>query len=321
MTVFRVKNCCRRVALLLGCSSSLVYAADSIIVSKPDVELAAPKSAGPAISLPNGAAEIRAFSFGQPQQPAAPYIPPPIIRTEPRKREKRSLFDEPEMFSDKSSRRDTEENPFGSPKVQRPAPKPLMVPGSDLLRREENDRALSPVWNFNSMVRQDEKRRSFSNEESRENRHSEDDGLFRRRDDRDYRNDEASRLGFFGTSKREISREAMKRRADFDRLINNDLAPLGPINPVAGNTFSPLNVARPPAPVSIPVIAPEKHSLNPMQAYEDKQRSWRGPTIDDLNKKVFGSTVSASPSKPAAIDTRPSLMRQPTMHDFPSRQF
>jgi hypothetical protein len=306
-----------------------VFAGDSIIVSKPDAELAAPKDTSPAL-IPNAPKDIRNLGFAQPPQPSAPYIPPPIMRTDPRKTERRTIFDEPEMFSDKTARRDGDGNIFERGKERSLAPRPMAPPSSEFSRGEEMERALSPVWDshsgmFKSTTPRDRPRRSSPFDNAVENDRSE-DGMwlgFKPDSDRDRRN-EGSRLGFFNNNtKRESTRDELERRAEFDRLLNNNFSPLGPRNPVAaGNTVSPLELAKPAAPAPLPTIAtPERRSLDPMQSYADQQRSWRGPSVDDLTRKVLGANSQPAASRPQAVDTRPSLMRQPTTHDFPSRPF
>lgn len=326
MALFRINTCCRCLAVLLAGSIN-VFATDSVIVSKPDAALATPKASNPAL-LPSAPNDVRTLNFVQPPQPATPYIPPPIVRSEPRKVERRGFFDEPEMFSDKSKERDADENLFERAKERTLGARPLTTPQNDF-SRDESERALSPIWDFNSKTlnsatrRNDTRRMSPFDDSVETDRSAEGIWLgFKPEKDRE-RADEISRFGFFtATPKRESARDDRERRAELDRLLNNNFSPLGPKNPLAvGNNISPLEVAKPTPPAPLPNIAtPGRRSLDPMQAYEDQQRSWRGPSVDDLTRKVLG--VNSQPaSRPQPVDTRPSLMRQPTVRDFPARSF
>src|SRR4051794_36543221 len=73
---------------------------EPIIFSKSDRNLAIPNVPTDA-RLPEN--ENRSVLFvPQPASPTIPYIAPPPVNVPPRKAERRTLFDEPELFSDKS---------------------------------------------------------------------------------------------------------------------------------------------------------------------------------------------------------------------------
>jgi len=228
----------------------------------------------------------------------------------PRKTERRTLFDEPELFSDKSQRNGD------STRTQKV--KPYAWPSYDPTRNAEQDRALSPIRQYDWAPESSEKSVKDNTDQS----HRFESGLFSRSRD-DERNPRRDALtGFFeAPAKRELSREDLAGKAEFEKLLNPGLPAMIGRNGPLGAPATPFGTARPPAPLIPMVDTPARTSLDPMQSYNDQQRRWAGPSMDDLNRKAFGTPAPKPARSTETADQRPPLMRQPTFQDFPGRRF
>jgi len=308
---------------VLCAAPTLVLAGDAIIFSKPDVEIAFPNESREA-RIPE--IEGRGLRFEQQAPSAIPYIPPPIRYFEPKK-EKRGIFDEPEMFADKNENRNDDTAADDDKSLARKSFRPQSI---DPLRRTEQDRALSPVKQFDWTPAWSEKRPQPSKDSSDPFASNQREvGLMgeRTRSPDESKELGASLFGFFKPARRELTREQLERRAEFEKLLNPTFAPLATRNPQAlGQEGSPLDIVKPPpAPVAPPPILgleASRRSLDPMQGFNDQQRNLRGPTVDDLNRKTFGSVAPPSPSSSQFKEQqRKPLIDQPTFQAFPERRF
>src|SRR3954469_21056249 len=100
MTRYRLAFCYASVAtFVLGALSPCVFAGEKIIFSKPDTDIVVPKQENSRLPVPS--TEIRGSGFSAPQQ-EMPFIPPPQPRNgESKKTERKSVYDEPDLFSTK----------------------------------------------------------------------------------------------------------------------------------------------------------------------------------------------------------------------------
>src|SRR6185369_11620729 len=143
-TLFMIRNrlqfCLGVVALLAGAAVTCLHAGEAIVFSNPDTAIAAPKRET-APKLPGVPTDIRGLGFGEQPQAPMPYVPPPV-RNEPR-REKKTIFDDPAIFSDRSEQKQEDRerddlNPFA--RNQRKAgPAPYEFQTFDPMRKQELD--------------------------------------------------------------------------------------------------------------------------------------------------------------------------------------
>ncbi len=299
-------------------------AGDSILYSEADVPIASPR-AGAAPKLPERAAELTDRDFGQPQT-AIPFIRPPVVRPEPRKQEKRTLFDEPALFSGKSKDGGDRDKEAGANSLRKPASKPYGFP-ADASQRPDEARAFSTEQRFewdtqNKGAREQSTISSF------------DDRTSTSRDEKnspDSRRPGASvpdggELSFFQflnpNVRRELTANQIERRAEFEKLINPEFTPLGSRHANPFEPASPLDSARKamPPPASALSITPAGATFNPMRKFEDQERSWRGPSAEDLNKKAIGSFTAPAPARTESARPQRPLLNQ-SGNDFPGRKF
>jgi hypothetical protein len=123
-----------------------------------------------------------------------------------------------------------------------------------------------------------------------------------------------------GAHKDKFTHAQIERRAEFERLLNSTGIP----NTRKPNSLEPvtsIDMARPDfaTPALPPVGGPPLNNgpVSPDAAFNARQDYLRGPTEEASRK------YSTPPKKPAAYDpsAKTPLMRQPTVHEIPSRQF
>jgi hypothetical protein len=306
--------------LLLLCGFFDATAGERIIFSKPDSEVVKPTT--PENPRSPEMKERVGFSLPGPSQSIAPYLPAqPPMRPERRKTEGRTLLDEPEIFSDPFAHKTREASLIDRSSAGNSASaKPFRLPGAG----REEDRALAPIKQYDWTPDETEQDKALH---TRDQRLPFESGLFGTRGENEVSARQDSGLGFLHeTSTRNSLKERLERQAAFDQLMNPaPSAAIGVRGPERGNMslMSPLDTPRSPATFvapSIPDAAP-RPSLDPMHAFNEQQRRLSGPTVDDLNRKVFGATESKRSSTIDKADQRTPLMRQPTFQTFPSRDF
>jgi len=291
---------------------SFGMAGERIIFSKPDGIIIAPDAQMEA-RLPNN--ENHSILFAP--QPAAPpvfYVPPRPQMDPSRPTEHRTLFDEPELFSDKSL---GDVNPNKRPQLATP----WSTAPFDLTRGGNPDRALSPIRQYDWTPEGDSTKKAAK--DTLETQRHLDSGLFGRLREQDQNPRDESLGGFFNSpSKHELTRGELERKAEWNQLLNPTLPSVSGREHVSDFASAPTETARIPGPLLVsPSEPPPRASLDPMQNYNDQQRRWRGPSMEDLNRKVFGNPAPKPETTPETADRRPSLMRQPTFQDFPGRKF
>jgi hypothetical protein len=311
--------CCGLVTLFLACGVLTATAGDRIIFSTSDREtIAPPVPDNP--RAPEAKEQLRLSLTPAAPQPVMPYVPPPSpTRPDPRKKaERRTLFDEPELFADPFARKTPEASSMDGNSGRSMAPKRFQIP--DLGRAEE--RALSPVKHYDwAPEATDEKKASTT----RDQRLPFETSLFSARRDDTLAAPERSASGFLDhLSARDTVRERLERQAEFERMLSSSPPP-APRGVERANSplMSPLDVPRSPATFVAPPIpdAAPRPSLDPMQAFNEQQQRLRAPVVDDLNRRILGSAETKRSSPGEKANQRPSLMRQPTFQDFPARGF
>lgn len=329
--------CLRSIAIALALGGFVVagFAGERVTLSKPDEELVAPKQADP-VRLRTAPNEIR--RDGNQPTVSVPYVPPPM-RMEPRRTERKNIFGDPL-------------NPFAEPKGDDAVKeqdslwsrssrdqKPFSFPFADQGRREEQDRALSPIREFDWYPDNKEagqKERTIRDQQPMWSRSENDQtepvsvGAFRVWRDASRETENNRLFGHFQTGResrdlrREPTQQEMDRHNEFQKLINPSFSPLAR-NGTADAIASPMDAARGSAPVmpATPAVAPQSRSLDPMHVYKDQQQSWRGPSIEEINRRSFGvvSTPSEPPRPSVLSPAKVPLMRQPTVLEIPARAF
>jgi hypothetical protein len=349
MTAFRQSFRLVVALMAFGIAMALAHAGDKVIFSRGSGEVLSPKKQD-SINVPAGADDIRGLNDSRPD--VAPYIPPPVNRTEPKKTERRTVFDEPKLFSDPLKEKDdsrededTKSSWFGGSKEKNDRQSPALTL-TDRFGKPTEDRALSPVRQFDWKPEASEddgsdesnraKRDSNKEQKNRSLFNSQWKDVVRTSPLRAIQEDSgtmanAGVLNFGDRNsrrEREEKREREERRFEFEKLINPGFAPLGSRDPSAlGGITSPLETSKAaPAPALTPVpahVAPGRGAMSPFGAFADQQRSFRPTSFDDLNDKAFGGSVvkPVSPAPAAETAARRPLMSQPTFQDFPGRRF
>jgi hypothetical protein len=328
---------CVAVALAIGSLVAPALAGDRVTLSKPGKEEVAPQEAD-TVRLRRAPNEFRRENLQPP--PDVSYIPPEV-RVEPRKTVRKNIFGDPiNPFSE--SRDGEEEKEEGSLYGKRSAePKQLILPFTEAARKQEQDRALSPIRQFDWSPEDKGQKQGGPREQqpiwSRRDNDNVEPGMFgslglRRDSAREAGNGRL--FGLFGaerenqeSSRNELTRQELERRNEFQKLINPSFSPLARngAGDVLGSPTDPARANAPIMPVT-PMPSPRGGSLDPMQVYRDQQQSWRGPSMDDLNRRTFGAVAVPSPSPSQSRSTPTTapkipLMRQPAILDMPSRTF
>jgi hypothetical protein len=332
----------------LGVFSSavtLAVAGDPILFSRPDVPIAIPKVQAKPVKIPGRASEIGDdFDVNAFHPQTLP--PQPIViereRPEPRKTEKRSILDAQGIFApEKQDEKDAEnEAPFAAKKT--PTPKPYGFSG-DASWKDEDTRALSPIrqsgWDTRDRKNRDEREEGgpgmssifdgtplgAAGSEKRERKTLLGDA-FTQPGQREGEKEQRSLFSFMtAPAPRELSREQLERRAQFEKLLKPDFAPLGSRTPDPFASAPSLDAARTAAPAPAlapaPGPAPQVGSLNPAGRFADPQQGFRPPTAQDFNRKALGSSVPAPITPSEATPATPPQFRQPGQNDFPTRKF
>ena len=323
--ISRLSIVCGLVVLVFSASGG-----ERVIFSKPGAGVATPVNPD-SVTLPTAPNEFR--HFGDDAKPALdlPYIPSKP-RIEPRKGPRKNIFGDPvnPFVEQKESDGEKEKGQDDGATAQtRDTQKPLYR-FPDLLRKQEQDRALAPIRQFD--LAPDEKDKDSARKEkttwSNHDGNAGSLGAFGTQRDKDDDKNDGSIFGFFkGSSKHELTKEQLERRVDFEKLLNPSFAPLArnggsandsPFDAMKAQTQGPSPIMAP-----NPMIQPERRSLDPMQGFADQQRTWRGPSVDDLNRKMFGApSVSSTPTVAHSLTpTKPPLMQQPVNQNFPTRPF
>ncbi len=343
----RVPKVHLRIALLgvLFCLAPLALAGDRILFSKSDVPIAVPKVQAKPMKIPGRVAEIGDDFDVNAFHPQAT-LPPPVMiepeRPEPRKTEKRSILDAKGIFApEKKDEKDSENDaPFAPRKA--PTPKPYGF-STETSSRDEDARPLSPIrnmgWDTRDRKERDEREENktgmssifdgtplgAATPEKREKKTLL-DGAFNQGTQREGEKEQRGLFSFLATpAPRELSREQIERRAQFEKLLKPDFAPLGSRTPDPFAAAPSLDGARSgpatPALAPTPGPAPQVGGLSPGGRFLDPQQSFRPPSADDFNRKALGS-ANPPPSKP--VDLTPAAQpdfRQPARNDFPTRKF
>jgi hypothetical protein len=307
--------------LLLMVGVLTAAAGDRIIFSTSDrEEIAPPTPDNP--RAPEVKEQLRLSLTPAAPQPVMPYVPPSPARPDPRKKtERRTLFDEPELFADPFGRKKPESSPMdGSAPGRSMTPRRFQIP--DLGREEE--RALSPVKQYDWAPEETEEKKASASG-TREQRLPFETSLFSARRDEALSATERSAAGFLDhLSARDMARDRLERQAEFEKMLSSTPHPaLRGTERGTSPLMSPLDTPRSPATFVAPPIpdAAPRLSLDPLQAFNEQQQRLRAPSVDDLNRKALGSAETKRSSSGEKANQRPSLMRQPTFQDFPSRGF
>jgi hypothetical protein len=293
---------------VLFTSVSIGVAGERIVFSKPDHEILPAK---PPAELPN--TESHSSPFAPPTvAPAAPYIPPPPV-VPSRKAERRTLFDTPDLFADKDRDKD-------SPIKPNP-PRQLLKMPFDRERANEPERALSPISQYDWTPEADPARGKLSKDPS-DSKWSFEPGVLGRSRDEASESRENSLAGFFNAApKHELTRSELDRKAEWEQLLHPSLPPVSTHDAIPGAAVTPSEIPRPSMPLIAQPDSTVRPSLDPMQNYNDQQRRWSGPSVEDMNRKAFGLPAAKPEKTSEPEDRRTPLMRQPIIQDFPARRF
>ncbi len=307
-----------------------LHGGDKVIFSKPVDEIVAPHDPD-ALPIPGADSEVRHLDLSGPETPM-PYIPPPM-RNDLRRRDrdrKNILGDPLNPFKEPKESDKSDQDRFANDKD--PSTNSAAFALVDPMRKREQDRALSPVRQFDwspddssldkNKKSAREKLLHFGDEPSRN-----DKGFFGARRKSEDDTGSGSVFDFF---RKNSDRDDDDRDRD---VVNNDFtkgieftspvaAPESTFAKLPSPTASPFESAKSAAPVMVPIPAPlpERRSLAPVQSYND-QKSWGAPSVDDINRKAQG----IGPQAPVRMDPfqsgRPPLLRAPLNQDIPSRRF
>ena len=316
MNVLQLR-CYRAAVVLAVCGTFFgAEAGERIIFSHSEKDVLAP-AAPQNPRLPSATERHTSFAPA-PLQTVAPYTPP-SPRPEQRRNEKRSLFDAPELFLDKTTR-DSSVTGMQRNSISPHAPRPFFVPSLDA--GTDPNRALSPIQQYDWNPESSE---TNTREKPADHRGRFESSMFSRshenEDSRSAPNE--SLTDFFENAKKiELSRKQLESNAEFEKLLRPTPPMMIGRSPDEPAGPTPLNATRTPTPVVPPLeTSNPRSSLDPMQAFTDQQRHWRGPSMEDMNRKVFGSTAAKPSLSAENPDQRAPLMRQPTFQEFPARRF
>lgn len=331
----------RGLALALCCAAiaPATRAADGIQFSRPDVEFAAPTSRNPNLPTQERSG-LKSLDFGD-AQPRI-YLPPPV-RAEPRRKvEKKTVFDEPKIFSDRGKEKsDQDENSDkeGSPKDQRSqdekrsamAARPSWLTDNKADAAEK--RALTPVEDFDWKPESERTKKEgglFGSSTSVGTKTTDDRWVISGPHGPEDSTERNTAISFFGVisaaENKELTRERMERRVEFEKLLGGPSPAFvripetfaASLDPITSPFATPQDVAPTPG---VPLRAEPVRPLAPAQAFGAPQRSWQAPSMDEAARRFSSPAVPrGAPTLEASRQQRP-LMNQPTVLEFPTRKF
>jgi hypothetical protein len=329
------------VAVLAVVATATTAWADAIQFSKPVIEIATPDKEQP--SLPK--ARSKAVDISSPDQMEAPIAaPPPMVRPKTRDRDddddtgRHPLLRNPAKFPDAVGR-DNERNPKLSSTSRKSSDSqsssaygrngketdqslsPITNPDWDLRDRDSNrdsDRHRKDPFSANLTTKSERKDRTDRNDSRQK------DAYESREQDEPGRADGLNSTAFDSftfRAKENPTSAQVERRAAFDQLLNPSGSPgrqAGSLEPVSG-----LESPKPTTPIGMPMLGGgmfDKSSAGPSEAFKAQPNRPHAPVAEDLAKRF---SLQSKPAVTAPVDARfeSSLMRQPTVHDIPSRKF
>ena len=341
-------------ALAISGTVSGVFA-ERIRFSKPAVPIAAP----PKVQEELPALQGKRLEFTAPN--SQPFVAPPaVVRVAPVRPKDREedrthwLLRDPKNSPDATGRANPLDNPLSGRARD-------SLGGEKKPDKNRPSHSLSPITNPENSLRDNRDARDRDGRDNdwfddiksrreqtgltRNSRLAEKNSFYNYDSAKEKENNTEARSSFFADifaprPKEKLTPAQVGRREDFERLINP--IPNGIPNPMEADAdvnFNPNGngvaasgrrvpgslqpVLEPPRAATVSPAPAEKSQARPadsLQAFKQQQAKLRGPILEDPTKKY------ETPQEPVAAsfldpNARPSLMRQPTLHDIPARKF
>ena len=308
-------------------AAAVLARGESIQFSKPAVPIASPAKEDEL--HPEGRDKKPEFSTPGMEQPVAPR--PAMIRVQPREKEKgdddgrHPWLHDPKNFPDATGRANAR-NLFTTERA------PANIQSSNSFqnfKRSEASHALSPITDFHWDPRSNERSNSFSGNSfsSSDKKDARDRDAFARPDSSEQNKEFTSSFFadmFVTRPKDKLTDAQLERRAAFERLLNRDATTMTARTPSSLEPVTALESIKGTVSGAIPIIPSpqiDMRPIGPMEGFDQRQARLRGPGMEDFNRKYGPASTAPAVSAGIGDQRQTPLMRQPTVHDIPTRKF